>query len=90
MSEQAKELMQVVSAILLRCWIIGFAFLFIAFGASQLAHDLVVSIHGSMFDLTPHEFEVIFYCALGMIKLGVLICFFIPWLAIKMVMPKQS
>ena len=32
--------------------------------------------------------NVIFYCGMGLLKLAVLVCFFMPWLAIKLVLKK--
>lgn len=35
--------------------------------------------------IAMHELDVIFYCALGILKLFVLVFFFIPWLSIRLV-----
>ncbi len=43
-----------------------------------------------MFGVTSHEFNVIFYGALGMLKLFVLVFFFIPWLSIWLVLKKTN
>ena len=90
MSEQNKELIQLVSAVLLRCWIMSFVLLGIGFVGTQFAHDFVADLHASMFGLDTHEVDIIFYCALGLIKLFAIFFFFIPWLSLKLVTSMRS
>lgn len=90
MSNQSKEILQLISSVLLRCWIIGFVLLGVGLAVTLVAHGLIIQLHGSMFGLSPHELDVIFYCALGLIKLAILVGFFIPWLSLKWVIPKET
>ena len=89
MSDSTKELLETTKDVLLRCWIIGFVLLFISLGATLLTGNLVHDLHGSMFGLTKHELDLIFYCLMGILKLIVIACFFIPWLSIKLVLKKS-
>jgi len=41
-----------------------------------------------MFGLSSDGLDVIFYCDMGVLKLSVVVLFFIPWLAIKLVLTK--
>ncbi len=90
MPSQLRDTLELIAAILLRCWIIGFVLLGIGFTGTQLAHGFIAKLHASMFGLSTHEIDIIFYCALGLIKLSVLICFFIPWLSILWVNRKYK
>ena len=90
MPSRLRDSLELIAAILFRCWIIGFVLLGIGFAGTQLAHEFIVKLHGLMFGLSSHEIDMIFYCAFGLIKLSVLICFFIPWLSIKLVMRKRE
>ena len=87
---QTDDLLEVFAKILLRCWIFGFILLLFWFGAITLASDLVYSVHSSMFDLTPSQLAAIHYCGMGLTKLVVGMFFFIPWLAIRMVLKKRK
>jgi hypothetical protein len=89
MSDSTKELLETAKNVLFRCWILGFVVLFIWLAAMLLMGDMVFSVHGSMFGLTEHELQIIHYCGMGLWKLAVFACFFIPWLSIKMVLKKS-
>ena len=86
MSESTIELFNAVSSVLLYCWIFGFGFLLFWFGMYRLAGNFIHRLHGGLFGLTPHELDVIFYCGMGLLKVGVIVLYFIPWLAIQMVL----
>jgi len=90
MTDQMKDFLKVVGNVLFYCWIFGFVLLFIGFGVAQMMAQAVYEIHGAMFGLSSHEINVVFYCWLGLTKLHVLTLFFIPWLAIKMVLNEQD
>ena len=85
MTDQTKDLFVTLQAALLRCWIFGFVLLLIWFAAMQALPKSILEIHEKMFGLTIRELEVVFYCGMGLLKLTVITLFFIPWLAIKLV-----
>ena len=87
---QTDDLLNVTAKVLLRCWILGFILLLFWIGAVALAGDLVYSVHGRMFDLTRSELSVIHYCGMGLTKLVVVMFFFIPWVAIRLVLKKRE
>ena len=89
MTDQTKNSLNTVASILLRCWICGFLLLFIWLGVSQLMAEFIYTLHGPMFGLSTHELDVIFYCGMGLLKLGVVKFFLIPWISIKLVLRGQ-
>jgi len=89
MSDSTRELLETTKDVLLRCWIFGFVLLIISLGATLLTGNLIHDLHGSMFGLTKHELDLVFYCLMGILKLIVIACFFIPWLSIKLVLNKS-
>jgi hypothetical protein len=84
------EFFDTLAKVLLRCWIFGYVFLLVWFGIYMLAGDTIHGFHGGMFGLTKHELDLIFYCGMGLLKLFVIVFFFIPWLAIKLVLRKKE
>ena len=90
MSAKDNEWLEVVAKILLRCWIFGFAMLMIWFGVFMVAPTVIYGLHGSMFDLSPHELNVIHYSGMAFVKLVVICCFFIPWASIRLVLKKAK
>ena len=89
MSESTREFFDTLGKLLLRCWSFGFVLLFVWLIAVLSLGDFIHNLHGSMFGLSNHELDVIFYCGMGLLKLCVLVVFFIPWLAIKLVLKKR-
>jgi hypothetical protein len=86
MTDSNRDTLNTLAKVLLRCWILGFVLLFISLGAILLMGETIHNLHGSMFGLSAHELDVIFYCWMGLLKIEVLTFFFIPWLSIKMVL----
>jgi hypothetical protein len=86
MSDAAVELFETIAQVLLYCWVFGFVFLLFWFGMYRLAGGFVQQLHGGMFGLSAHELDVIFYCGMGLLKLLVILFFFFPWLAIRLVL----
>lgn len=86
MTDSARtEFFETFSKVLLRCWIFGFVFVSFWFFLYVLAGDFVFYLHGNLFGLSRHELDVIFYCGMGLLKLLVIMFFFFPWLAIRLV-----
>jgi hypothetical protein len=73
-----------ICGVLLRCIIFSFVLMLIYLGFMLLGRGFVYGVHSSMFDVTKHEFEVIHYCGLALLKLFVLVAFVIPYLAIRL------
>jgi hypothetical protein len=86
MPTQIAEWLEILAAILLRCWIFGLIVLLFWWGAITLAGDLALGVHGDMFGLTRPQLNVIHYCGLMVTKLVVGVFFFIPWLATRLVL----
>jgi hypothetical protein len=88
MTDSTHEFLDTLAKILLRCWIFGFVLLFIWLGAfmSGVVHNL----HGPLMDLSNHDLNVIHYCGMAFVKVVVILLFFFPWLAIKLVLRRQS
>ena len=77
MQTSTREIFDTLAKVLLRCWIFGSALLAFWLGAAWLLGDVIHKLHGPMFGITMHEFDIIFYSASGMLKLFVLVFFFI-------------
>ena len=87
---QTDDLLDANAKILLRCWVFGFLLLLFWWGAVTLAGDLALGVHGDMFDLTRPQLNVIHYCGILLTKTVVGMFFFIPWVAIRLVLKKRK
>ena len=86
MTESTRTFFETLVKVLLGCWALGFAVLFVWVGAVLLMGELMHKIHGPMFGVSNHELDVILYCGMGIWKLIALAFYFVPWLAIRMVL----
>ena len=87
---QTTDMLDAVAKILLRCWIFGFIVLLFWLGAVTLAGDFALGVHGDVFDLTRPQLNVIHYCGILFTKLAVGLFFFIPWVAVRLVLKQRT
>ena len=90
MLDTTRDFFDTLAKVLLRCWICGFVLLLIWLGVVLIGSESIHKLHGPMFGLSNHELEVVFYCGMGLLKLLVLVFFFVPWLSIKLVVKRES
>jgi hypothetical protein len=72
-----------LAGVLLRCFIYGFILVLWWAAMVLVAGDLIFDVQRRVFDLTRHEFNLINYCGIGLLKILVFLGFFIPWLAVR-------
>ena len=73
-----------LEGVLLRCFILGIVVLMIWFLFAVLLWPLIPEVHGRMFkQITGHQFQVIHYCGMGLLKLFVTVFFLIPYIAMR-------
>ncbi len=84
MSETTREVFDTLAKVLLRCWIIGFVLQLMLMGAVLSIGETIHDFH-AMFGLLNHESDMITCGYAALLKLCVGVFFFIPWLAIRLV-----
>ena len=88
MTDSTHEFFEILGKVLLRCWVFGFLLLLLWFGSFMTG--TLHKLHGPMFGLSPNDLNVIHYSGMAFAKLAVILFFFCPWLAIKLVLRKRS
>ncbi|HUT89977.1 MAG TPA: hypothetical protein VMY37_10790 [Thermoguttaceae bacterium] len=83
-SASLDEVLSAVAKILLWCFVLGTLILFLLFGLFLVAGDIAYQVHSSMFDLSEHEFHMIWYCGMGLLKAWVFVLFLIPWIGVRL------
>jgi len=86
---EINDLLDATANVLLWCVIVGFVLLALSLGILLVAGDLAHEIHSKWFDVSPHEFDLICYCGLGLGKTLVILLFLVPWVAIRLVLRKR-
>ena len=73
-----------VERVLLRCFILGFVVLIVWFLFFLAADGLIYDVHGGLFrEITVHQFQVIHYCGMGLLKLFIFVFFLFPYIAMR-------
>ena len=84
------ELFDTLAKILLRCFVLGYVLLLLWFVVYLFAGDLIYGIGSKLFDLTPHEVDIINYCGMAVVKCVVFLFFLFPYIAIRLVLRKRT
>ena len=68
--------------ILLWCVVINYAVLIVWFGVFVVAHDWLYKLHGRWFKVPVDTFDAIHYAGMAAYKIGILLFFLVPLLAL--------
>ena len=82
---QTDELLDTISKILLRSFVLGFLFLLL-WAACYVLIPGPIYAQGKWFGLSPHEMDVIHYCGMAFVKMCVLMFFLFPYISIRLVL----
>jgi len=77
-----RDILELLSRILGRCLVGGL--LLVTIWYLGYMSGAVCGIHALWFGLSPHECSLLSYGGMGIVKMMVLVLFFLPWLAIRM------
>ena len=77
-----RQTLDILAAVLLRCFLLCALLQLFTFGMVTLAHDWAYNLHSSFFKLTPEVFDITVYSMLALMKTLGLTLFFCPWLAV--------
>lgn len=83
MTEKREMILDDIADILLRSFIYGIVLLCIWFVVIAGAGDFVYKVHTSFIGLSRHAFNMLHYGGMMLVKMGLLIFFLIPYIAIK-------
>jgi hypothetical protein len=92
-SSDLAGVLDLVSKILLWCFVLGFAVLLFWFVCILAAGEFIYGVHATMFDVSKHEFDVLNYYGMAVLKLFISVFYLIPYLAIRLVayrMPRRG
>lgn len=83
-----KQTLEIIGKVLIRAFWIGVGLMTLSTVLAMAMDDWAYKIHSKLFDLTRHEFDLMIYGWLGLLKMGVTLFFLIPYLAMRMVAAK--
>jgi hypothetical protein len=89
-SNNADEMLEVISQVLIRCVVIGVVVLLFWWGGLALMGDLVYGVHSKLTPMARQHFNVIHYAGMLTTKAAVSLLFFFPYIAIRLVVKKRA
>jgi len=84
------EALEVAAQVLIRCTIMGVIVLLIWWGALEFFGDLAYRVHSGIFPMSRQQFDVIHYAGTLIMKAGVSLLFFFPYIAIRLVIRRRK
>ena len=82
--------LDVVAEILLRCFLFCLALLIVWFMSYVVGGDWIYSIHSKWFNVSKHEFALMNYYGMALVKLCAIVFFLFPYGAIKLMLRKKD
>ncbi len=82
--------LETTSKVLIRCFWMAFAALFLWGLMILVGGSWKYSISEQWFGITPHEFDVINYCGIIIMKVFVFPAFLFPYIATRMVLARKT
>jgi hypothetical protein len=78
-----------VAGVCLRCFVLAVCLLLFSFVFYLLAGDWAHCIHSKWFDITRHEFTLMYYCLMGFMKIAAFLFFLLPFVSVKLILRKK-
>ena len=84
------EVLEVTAQILIRCTVMGVIVLLVWWGALTCCGEFAYKVHSEFFPMSREQFGVIHYVGILATKAAVSLLFFIPYIAIRLVIKKRQ
>jgi heme/copper-type cytochrome/quinol oxidase subunit 2 len=88
--DKQNNLLEAVAGVFLRCFVLAVCLLLLWFVFYLLAGDWAYSIHSRWFELTRHEFTLMYYYLMAFIKIVTFLFFLFPYIFIKLILRKKQ
>lgn len=86
--DEQKDFFNRVADILLWCFFLSIALVIFWFVFYLTAGGRAYGIHSRWFELSRHDFDLMFYYAMAFVKVCSIVCFLLPYIAIKLTVRK--
>jgi len=82
--------MDVIAAMLIRCFLGGMVLLMVWFAWFAIAGDWIYQVHSRWFQIPRQSFDAIHYAGMAVTKIAIIVFFLLPWIAIKLLLRKKE
>lgn len=88
--DEQNELLAKVADIFLWCFFLSVILLLFWFVFYLVSGYWVYRLHSNWFEISKHEYDLINYSGMALVKINVILFFLFPYLAIKLVLRKKK
>ena len=88
--ERADAFFDTLAKVLIRSFWMGIAVLLWWFVAFLLAADWMYAVHSKWFEITKHDFHIMSYYGMALLKMVIFVFFLLPYLSIRLVLRKKK
>ncbi len=88
--DELNNLLDAVAGVCLRCFVLSVCLLLFSFVFYLLAADWAYSFHSRWFEITRHDFGLMYYYAMAFMKIVSFLFFLIPFVSIKLILRKKE
>ena len=89
-NDEQNKLLDVLAGVFLRCFVLAVCLLLFSFVFYLLAGDWAYSIHSRWFQLTRHDFDLMYYYVMAFMKIASFLFFLLPYVSIKLMLRKKQ
>jgi hypothetical protein len=83
------ERLDVITGILIRCFLGGILLLSAWFLCFVLSGDCIYQLHSRWFSIPRPAFDTLHYALMGLTKIAIILFFLLPWFAIRLISKKK-
>jgi len=88
--DELNNILDAKAGVLLRCFVLSFCLLLFWFVLYLLAADWIYCIHSKWFEISRHDFDLMNYYGMGLIKIVSFLFFLFPFISIKLILRKKK
>lgn len=88
--DELNNLLDTAAGILLRCFVLAFCLLLLWFVFYLVAGNWAYSIHSRWFEIDRHNFDLMNYYGMGILKIAGFLFFLFPFVSIKLILRKKK
>jgi len=88
--DEQNNLLDTVAGVLLRCFVLSFCLLLLWFVFYLVAGNWAYSIHSRWFEIDRHNFDLMNYYGMGILKIAGFLFFLFPFVSIKLILRKKK
>jgi len=88
--DELNNCLEAAAAVFLRCFVLAVCLLLFSLVFYLAAGDWGYCIHSCWFDITRHEFTLMYYGLMAFMKIVAFLFFLLPYIAIKLILRKTE